>query len=129
MKKDVTQKQTIIKFENGHLYTASDSCITEMPLTIKVNEFKFATIICSRNYLEELTLGFLASEGIFLKRNDLQSIHIDESKGFAHVKLTQSVGHHFEHPTKRVLASCCGKSRAFYVQNDAAIAKTSMTTI
>ena len=99
MKKDVTQKQTIIKFENGHLYTASDSCITEMPLTIKVNEFKFATIICSRNYLEELTLGFLASEGIFLKRNDLQSIHIDESKGFAHVKLTQSVGHHFEHPT------------------------------
>ena len=26
MKKDVTQKQTIIKFENGHLYTASDSC-------------------------------------------------------------------------------------------------------
>ncbi|MGX0589956.1 FdhD protein [Staphylococcus epidermidis] len=100
-----------------------------MPLTIKVNEFKFATIICSRNYLEELTLGFLASEGIFLKRNDLQSIHIDESKGFAHVKLTQSVGHHFEHPTKRVLASCCGKSRAFYFQNDAAIAKTSMTTI
>ena len=87
-----------------------------MPLTIKVNEFKFATIICSRNYLEELTLGFLASEGIFLKR-------------FAHVKLTQSVGHHFEHPTKRVLASCCGKSRAFYFQNDAAIAKTSMTTI
>ena len=60
-------KQTIIKFENGHLYTASDSCITEMPLTIKVNEFKFATIICSRNYLEELTLGFLASEGIFLR--------------------------------------------------------------
>ena len=55
MKKDVTQKQTIIKFENGHLYTASDSCITEMPLTIKVNEFKFATIICSRNYLEEMT--------------------------------------------------------------------------
>ena len=55
MKKDVTQKQTIIKFENGHLYTASDSCITEMPLTIKVNEFKFATIICSRNHLEELT--------------------------------------------------------------------------
>jgi len=102
MKKDVTQKQTIIKFENGHLYTASDSCITEMPLTIKVNEFKFATIICSRNYLEELTLGFLASEGIFLKRNDLQSIHIDESKVFAHVKLIQSVGHH-----SNILQSVC----------------------
>lgn len=129
MKKDVTQKQTIIKFENGHLYTASDSCVTEMPLTIKVNDIEFATIICSPNHLEELTLGFLASEGIFLKRNDLQSIHIDESKGFAHVKLTQSVGQQFEHPTKRVLASCCGKSRAFYFQNDAAIAKTSMTNI
>lgn len=48
---------------------------------------------------------------------------------FTHVKLIQSVGHHFEHPTKRVLAPCCGKSRAFYFQNDVAIAKTSMTTI
>ena len=28
-----------------------------------------------------------------------------------------------------MLASCCGKSRAFYFQNDAAIAKTSMTNI
>ncbi|WP_419471062.1 formate dehydrogenase accessory sulfurtransferase FdhD [Escherichia coli] len=37
-----------------------------MPLTIKVNEFEFATINCSPNHLEELTLGFLASEGIFL---------------------------------------------------------------
>ena len=129
MKKDVTQKQTIIKFENGHSYTASDSCVTEMPLTIKVNDIEFATIICSPNHLEELTLGFLESECIFLKRNDLQSIHIDESKEFTHVKLTQSVGHHFEHPTKRVLASCCGKSRAFYFQNDVVIAKTSMTTI
>ena len=73
-----------------------------MPLTIKVNEFKFATIICSRNHLEELTLGFLASEGIFLKRNDLQSIHIDESKVFAHVKLIQSVGHH-----SNILQSVC----------------------
>lgn len=66
MKKDVTQEQTIIRFENGHLYTASDSCVTEMPLTIKVNEFEFATIICSPNHLDELTFVFLASEGIFL---------------------------------------------------------------
>ena len=37
--KDVTQKQAIIKFENGHLYTASDSCVTEMPLTIKSQRY------------------------------------------------------------------------------------------
>ena len=93
-----------------------------MPLTIKVNDIEFATIICSPNHLEELTLGFLASEGIFLKRNDLQSIHIDESKGFAHVKLTQSVGQH-RTSYKTCAGFLCGKSRAFYFQNDAAIAK------
>ena len=59
-------------------YTQHHSCVTEMPLTIKVNDIEFATIICSPNHLEELTLGF--QHLIFLKRNDLQSIHIDESK-------------------------------------------------
>ncbi len=66
MKKDVTQEQTIIKFENGRLYTASDSCVTVTPLTIKLNDIEFATIICSPNHLDELTFVFLASEGIFL---------------------------------------------------------------
>jgi len=79
--------------------------------------------------MKELVLGFLASEGAILKSDDLKSIQIDDSKGFAHVELTKSLNDRFEYSTKRMIASCCGKSREFYFHNDAAIAKTSMSKI
>ncbi|SCS71898.1 formate dehydrogenase accessory sulfurtransferase FdhD [Staphylococcus caeli] len=129
MHEDVLTNQPIIRYENGKLVEKKDQYVTEFPLTIMVNGEEFATVICSPNHLEELTLGFLASEGAILKREDLKSIQIDDSKGFAHVELTKSLGERFEYSTKRMIASCCGKSREFYFQNDAAIAKTSMSKI
>jgi len=129
MHEDVLTNQPIIRYENGKLVEKKDHYVTEFPLTIMVNGEEFATVICSPNHLEELTLGFLASEGAILKREDLKSIQIDDSKGFAHVELTKSLGERFEYSTKRMIASCCGKSREFYFQNDAAIAKTSMSKI
>lgn len=129
MHEDILTNQPIVRFENGKLVETKDHYVTEFPLTIMVNGEEFATIICSPNHLEELVLGFLASEGAILKNDDLKSIQIDDSKGFAHVELTKSLGERFEYSTKRMIASCCGKSREFYFQNDAAVAKTSMSKI
>ncbi|MBF2262156.1 formate dehydrogenase accessory sulfurtransferase FdhD [Staphylococcus capitis] len=129
MNNDVSSNQSIIRYENGQLFETEDFYVTEFPLTIMVNGEEFATIICSPTNMEELVLGFLASEGAILKRDELKSIQIDDSKGFAHVKLTKSLGDRFEYSTKRMIASCCGKSREFYFHNDAAIAKTSMSKI
>lgn len=129
MNNDVSSNQSIIRYGNGQLFETEDFYVTEFPLTIMVNGEEFATIICSPTNMEELVLGFLASEGAILKRDELKSIQIDDSKGFAHVKLTKSLGDRFEYSTKRMIASCCGKSREFYFHNDAAIAKTSMSKI
>ncbi|WP_114602830.1 formate dehydrogenase accessory sulfurtransferase FdhD [Staphylococcus sp. EZ-P03] len=126
---DVLTNQTIVRYEGGELFETTDSYVTEFPLTIMVNGVEFATVICSPDHMEELVLGFLASEGAILKRDELKSIQIDDSKGFAHVELTKDLGDRFEYSTKRMIASCCGKSREFYFQNDAAIAKTSMSHI
>ena len=129
MNNDVSSNQSIIRYENGQLFATEDFYVTEFPLTIMVNGEEFATIICIPTNMEELVLGFLASEGAILKRDELKSIQIDDSKGFAHVELTKSLGDRFEYSTKRMIASCCGKSREFYFHNDAAIAKTSMSKI
>ncbi|RQM83524.1 formate dehydrogenase family accessory protein FdhD [Staphylococcus xylosus] len=129
MNEDVLTNQPIVRYENGELIDKTDHYVTEFPLTIMVNGEEFATIICSPNHMEELVLGFLASEGAVLKSDDLKSVQIDDSKGFAHVELTRSLGERFEYSTKRMIASCCGKSREFYFQNDAAVAKTSMSKI
>lgn len=127
--KDVLTNQTIVRFEDGELFETTDSYVTEFPLTVMVNGEEFATVICSPDHMEELVLGFLASEGAILKRSELKSIQIDDSKGFAHVELTKDLGDRFEYSTKRMIASCCGKSREFYFQNDAAVAKTSLSNI
>ena len=129
MNEDVLTNQHIVRYENGNLIETTDHYVTEFPLTIMVNGEEFATVICSPNHMEELVLGFLASEGAILKNDDLKSIQIDDSKGFAHVELTKSLNERFEYSTKRMIASCCGKSREFYFQNDAVIAKTSMSKI
>ncbi|MGV3172971.1 formate dehydrogenase accessory sulfurtransferase FdhD [Staphylococcus simulans] len=127
--KDVLTDQTIVRFEDGELFETTDSYVTEFPLTVMVNGEEFATVICSPDHMEELVLGFLASEGAILKRSELKSIQIDDSKGFAHVELKKDLGDRFEYSTKRMIASCCGKSREFYFQNDAAVAKTSLSNI
>lgn len=129
MNEDVLKDQPIVRYENGELVNTQDSYVTEFPLTIMVNGEEFATVICSPNNMEELALGFLASEGAILKYDELKSLQIDDSKGFAHVELTKQLGKRFQYSTKRMIASCCGKSREFYFQNDAAIAKTSMSKI
>lgn len=129
MNRDIRYDQTIMRYENGQLFETTDNYVTEFPLTITVNGDEFATVICSPNHLDELVFGFLASEGVILKRDELKHCNIDDSRGFAHVTLTTQLNQRIQLSTKRLVASCCGKSREFYFQNDAAIAKTSMSTI
>ncbi|MFZ8100488.1 formate dehydrogenase accessory sulfurtransferase FdhD, partial [Staphylococcus arlettae] len=114
MSKDVLNNQPIVRYENGELVESHDHYVTEFPLTIMVNGQEFATVICSPNNLTELVVGFLASEGVILKRDELKSIQIDDSKGFAHVELTKDLGDRVEYSTKRMIASCCVKGREFY---------------
>lgn len=129
MNQDIHYNQKIIRYEHGQLHETYDDYVTEFPLTIMINGEEFATVICSPTHLNELILGFLASEGVILKRQELKQIDIDESKGFVHVELTYNVHDRIQLSNKRLVASCCGKSREFYFQNDAAIAKTSMSKI
>ena len=92
MNKDVLQGQSIIRYEEGQLIQTTDSYVTEFPLTINVNGTEFATVICSPTHMEELVVGFLASEGAIYKKEEIKSLQIDDSKGFAHVELTKDLG-------------------------------------
>jgi len=101
-----------------------DLVASEYPLTIMVNQIEFATIICTPNHLTELVIGFLASEGIILMKEEIKSIDIDKERGFAYVMLHKKLESiHFNH-SKRFISSCCGKSRQFYFKSDVRTART-----
>ncbi len=73
MNKDVYLGQPIVRYEDGKLFNTTDQYVTEFPLTIMVNGEEFAAL-CHPTNLEELVIGFLASEGAILKRDELKSV-------------------------------------------------------
>ena len=122
----VTKHQTVYRYHK-QLNEVDDIIASEFPMTIYINQQEFATIVCSPLHLDELVIGFLASEGVIFKRDDILNIEIDDSKGFCHVTLNRKIESHYGQYTKRMISSCCGKSRQFYFVNDVKTAKVSMT--
>ena len=101
-----------------------DEIAAEYPLTIRLDGEEFATLVCSPDDVEDLVIGFLASEGVIRTYEEIKELSLDIEHGFAHVSLhrPQSTGKDFY--AKRFIGSCCGKSRQFYFHNDARTAKT-----
>jgi len=101
-----------------------DEIAAEYPLTIRLDGEEFATMVCSPNDLDDLVVGFLASEGVVRAYDEIKALTLDIEGGFANVSLhrPQSTGKDFY--SKRFIGSCCGKSRQFYFHNDARTAKT-----
>ncbi|MFB9860535.1 formate dehydrogenase accessory sulfurtransferase FdhD [Salinicoccus siamensis] len=123
----ITTRRAITRYDSAGMTSIEDTLVEEFPLTIYINDVEFATLVCSPEYLEELVVGFLASEGVIRHFNEIESINLDDRGGFCHIHLFREVvTDHFTY-SKRVLGSCCGKSRQFYFQNDAETTKTSMS--
>ncbi|MFD2923806.1 formate dehydrogenase accessory sulfurtransferase FdhD [Halobacillus naozhouensis] len=126
MVQHMSRKRPIVTYKNGQLQGVEDEIVTEFPITIHINGEEFATMVCTPTHLEELIIGFLASEGAILFKDDVTDLIIDESAGFAYVTLKSEIHEKQQQHSKRFIGSCCGKSRQFYFQNDVRTAKTSM---
>ncbi|MUV36687.1 Protein FdhD like protein [Lentibacillus sp. JNUCC-1] len=125
----VKQEWQIIRFDNDIASEIQDTVAIEYPLTVSLNGSEFATMVCSPTHLQELIIGFLASEGVIRSTKDIQSLQIDETGGFAHVELVTPIDPKNVDHSKRVIGSCCGKSRQFYFQSDVKTAKTIMSQL
>ncbi|MEW9668589.1 formate dehydrogenase accessory sulfurtransferase FdhD [Ammoniphilus sp. 3BR4] len=123
----IVNQQKIIRFYNENLHEIEDEIAVEFPMTIVVDGEELATMVCTPSQLEDLVIGFLASEGLIRFTEEILSLSIDEKRGFAHVELKNKKTISKDFYSKRFIGSCCGKSRQFYLHNDARTAKTVMT--
>lgn len=131
MRKAVMRNQTIVTFDGKSLAKVDDNIAREFPLTIFVNGREFATMVCTPEQMEELVIGFLASEGLIRFLDEIESLSIDENRGLAYAEVKNKQAGMSDVHSKRFIGSCCGKSRQFYLQSDMKTAKTIMkkTTI
>lgn len=124
----ITHTRPVFKYtRTAGLQAASDEMAEERPLTIVVDGEEFATMVCSPDELEELVIGFLASEGLLRSIDELASLNVQAERGFAYAELKTKPAITKDYYAKRFIGSCCGKSRQFYFHNDMRTAKTVTT--
>lgn len=122
--KPTVGKRGILKFTNGHFIDAEDIIVTEYPLTVKINDQEFVTMVCTPEYIEDMVIGYLASEGIMRRFEDIKDIWVQEKEGYVHVKIDRLNPYYQNLQNKRYITSCCGMSRqGFVFVNDALTAK------
>ncbi|MBY6037633.1 formate dehydrogenase accessory sulfurtransferase FdhD [Fictibacillus nanhaiensis] len=122
--KPVVIKREILQFNNGNFSEIEDMIVTELPVTIKINGDEFVTMVCSPEYIEDMVIGYLASEGIIRKFEDINDIWVEEAGSYVHVKTDKLNPFYQNLQNKRYITSCCGMSRqGFVFANDALTAK------
>ncbi|MGO0060117.1 formate dehydrogenase accessory sulfurtransferase FdhD [Brevibacillus fluminis] len=121
---DSTIKRRVLKITDVTASWEEDEIVTEYPLTLFVNDQEFATIVCTPSDLEEMVIGFLASEGAIRSYSEIKHISIDTAQGFAYIELHEQTLLSQQFYSKRRITSCCGKSRqSFYFFSDARTTK------
>ena len=119
-----SKKRSVLRFTKDHLEQIEDIVAVEYPVTIKINGQEFMTIVCSPEYIEDMVVGFLASERVIRKYEDIKEIWIQEDLGIVHIKTDKLYPFYEKLQSKRYITSCCGMSRqGFVFANDALTAK------
>ncbi|MHB8124735.1 MAG: formate dehydrogenase accessory sulfurtransferase FdhD [Desulfitobacteriaceae bacterium] len=120
---------TILKAQGSVVQSTEDIIVREIPLTIFYNKEEIVTILCSPSQIEELSIGFLLTEGFIRKQEDLFSLRYEPEKNLIWIE-GQSRSVQKQLMSKRFLSACCGKSRSsFYFTNDASLVKPQTSSV
>ncbi len=98
--------------------------VSEVPLTIFVNERELITLVTTGEANRELALGFLLSEGFLSSREDLVSADVDDEAGTADIRVSGDLSLVEDLWEKRTVTSGCGKGATFYSVLDSIQSKT-----
>ena len=127
--KQETITYQIIKAEAKNVRATEDVVVREIPLTIYFNEEEIVTMLCSPSQIEELTIGFLLTEGFIREQGDLNELRYEPENNLIWVE-GKARPLQKQLMSKRFLSACCGKSRtSFYFANDARLAKPQTSTL
>lgn len=110
-----TQNYKIVRINNEASHEVEDEIVVEYSLTIFMDGVEFINLLCTPKSLKELVIGFLYSEGIINKKDDLEDIRIDEASGRADV-YTKNKDHYYYQGNKlnatRTVTTACGRQKS-----------------
>lgn len=122
MDKAITRE--ILRIEDQKVIKTDDLVVTEYAVTVKINQQEFVTMVCTPEFVEDMVIGYLASERVIRSYEDIEDIWYQEKEGFVHIKTKHINPYYQQTQNKRYITSCCGMSRqGFVFTNDALVAK------
>ncbi|MBQ0138070.1 MAG: formate dehydrogenase accessory sulfurtransferase FdhD [Kurthia sp.] len=117
-------KRQVLRITGDEVNRIEDTVVTEYAVTVKINQEEFVTMVCTPEYVEDMVIGYLASERVIRDYADIESIWHQEKEGYVHVKTNKVNPYYQQMQNKRYITSCCGASRqGFVFANDALVAK------
>lgn len=94
-----------------------DKVVTEVPLTIIINDEELATLLCSPAKLKELAVGYLIAEGFIASADDIVSSDLNDKTTTIRIK-TKNPINKTDLDKKRIITSGCGRGQTFYNYRD-----------
>lgn len=107
------------KTPGGVAENLEDVVVREKPVTLFLNDEEIVTLLCTPEYLEDLAVGFFASEGMLKSPEEILDVSADYSQGLVRVQSSRTAALTQQLYLKRYLTTGCGKGTSFYNVLDA----------
>ncbi|MCD7947233.1 MAG: formate dehydrogenase accessory sulfurtransferase FdhD [Oscillospiraceae bacterium] len=117
----VARVTPIIVRRDGTSSETPDIVVREKAITVFVGGREITTLTCTPEYVQELVVGFLYTEGFLPTLDALTSLVLDMASGTAHAEIAAEPLHRFR--KRHFAASRADGSPPFYFASDAALCR------
>ncbi len=108
------EKIPILRLTEESSRQLEDIVVREFPLTIILNNQELVTLACSPKDLKYLAAGYLFSEGLISRKDEIKKILVDEQRGMVRVETKEDTALANELVFKRLITSGCGRGISLY---------------
>jgi FdhD protein len=104
----------ILRISDDKRKNIYDNVITETHVTLLLNDYEIATIICTPEYILELATGYLFSERFIQKKDDMIQSEYDDKKGIVKIKTKDKIDPLKDIRGSRFITPGCISPGSFY---------------
>lgn len=117
--KELVARREVTTYRGSAVNESEDYVIAEVPITLELNGKEFVTMLCAPVMLRELIVGFLFTESLIKKYQDITDYRVDLDKQRVYVETVNKNLLAEKLYGKRTITTGCGRGTIFYHVSDA----------